>query len=64
MIKALSVLLIDDNPARAEIVESGLRDAGYMLLERLEGTYDLSACVDTLNPDAIEKLRRTAEKPP
>ncbi len=64
MIKALSVRLIDDNPARAEIVESGLRDAGYMLLERLEGTYDLSARVDTLKPDAIEKRRRTTEKQP
>ncbi len=64
MIKALSVLLIDDNPARAEIVESGLRDAGYMLLDRLEGTYDLSARVDTRKPDAIEKLRRTTEKQP
>ena len=76
MTKALSVLLIDDNPARAEIVESGLREAGYVLLERLEGTYDLSARVDTLKPDvivvstdspsrdAIEDLRRTTEKQP
>jgi response regulator NasT len=74
--KALSILLIDDNPARAEIVESGLRDAGYVLLERLEGTYDLSARVDVLKPDvivvsidspsrdAIEDLRRTTEKQP
>ena len=76
MTKALSILLIDDNPARAEIVESGLRDAGYVLLERLEGTYDLSARVDVLKPDvivvsidspsrdAIEDLRRTTEKQP
>ena len=33
--KALSVLLIDDNPARAEIVAAGLRAAGYRLLARL-----------------------------
>ena len=76
MTKALSVLLIDDNPARAEIVESGLRDAGYVLLERLEGTYDLLARVATLKPDvivvsidspsrdAIEDLRRTTEQQP
>lgn len=76
MTKALSVLLIDDNPARAEIVESGLRDAGYVLLERLGGTYDLLARVDALKPDvivvsidspsrdAIEDLRRTTEKQP
>lgn len=74
--KALSVLLIDDNPARAEIVESGLRDAGYVLLERLEGTFDLLARVSALKPDvivvsidspsrdAIEDLRRTTERQP
>ena len=74
--KALSVLLIDDNPARAEIVESGLRDAGYVLLERLGGTYDLPARVAALKPDvivvsidspsrdAIEDLRRTTEQQP
>lgn len=76
MTKPLSVLLIDDNPARAEIVESGLRDAGYVLLGRLEGTYDLSARVGALKPDvivvsidspsrdAIEDLRRTTEQQP
>lgn len=76
MTKALSVLLIDDNPARAEIVESGLRDAGYVLLERLGGTYDLLARVAALKPDvivvsidspsrdAIEDLRRTTEQQP
>ena len=31
MTKPLSVLLIDDNPARAEIVETGLAAAGYTL---------------------------------
>ncbi len=76
MTKALSVLLIDDNPARAEIVESGLRDAGYVLLERRDGTYDLPARVAALKPDvivvsidspsrdAIEDLRRTTEQQP
>ena len=76
MSKPLSVVLIDDNPARAEIVESGLRDAGYVLLARLDGTYDLAARVDALQPDvivvsidspsrdAIEDLRRTTEKQP
>ncbi len=76
MSKPLSVVLIDDNPARAEIVESGLRDAGYVLLERLDGTYDLAARVSVLQPDvivvstdspgrdAIEDLRRTTEQCP
>lgn len=76
MSKPLSVVLIDDNPARAEIVESGLRDAGYVLLARLDGTYDLATRVSVLQPDvivisidnpgrdAIEDLRRTTEKQP
>ena len=76
MSKPLSVVLIDDNPARAEIVESGLRDAGYVLLARLDGTYDLAARVGKLQPDvivvsidspgrdAIEDLRRTTEQQP
>jgi response regulator NasT len=74
--KPLSVVLIDDNPARAEIVESGLRDAGYVLLARLDGTYDLATRVSVLQPDvivisidspgrdAIEDLRRTTEQQP
>ena len=76
MSKPLSVVLIDDNPARAEIVESGLRDAGYVLLARLDGTYDLTTRVGVLQPDvivisidspgrdAIEDLRRTTEQQP
>jgi response regulator NasT len=74
--KPLSVLLIDDNPARAEIVEAGLREAGYRLLARLEGTQDLPARVQALAPDVvvvsidspsrdtIEDMRRsTAQQP-
>lgn len=76
MSRPLSVVLIDDNPARAEIVESGLRDAGYVLLARLDGTYDLATRVSVLQPDvivisidspgrdAIEDLRRTTEQQP
>lgn len=74
--KQLSVLLIDDNLARAEIVQAGLRDAGYVLLERLDGTVDLAVKVGALKPDvivvsidspsrdAIEDLRRVSEQQP
>ena len=67
------MLLIDDNPARAEIVEAGLRAAGYRLLARLEGTQDLTARVRELEPDVvvvsidspsrdtIEDMRRTTD---
>lgn len=76
MTKTLSVLLIDDNPARAEIVEAGLRSAGYVLLERLGGTHDLPARVGALAPDVIvvsidspsrdtiEDMRRSTERQP
>ena len=53
MTKPLSVLLIDDNPARAEIVEAGLAAAGYRLLARLEGTQDLIGRVRELEPDVV-----------
>lgn len=76
MTKSLSVLLIDDNPARAEIVEMGLRNAGYILLERLSGTQDLPKRVSELHPDVIvvsidspsrdtiEDMRRTTNQQP
>src|SRR5260370_9019874 len=51
--KTLSVLLIDENPARAEIVEAGLAAAGYRLLARLEGTQDLIGRVRELEPDVV-----------
>ena len=74
--KPLSVLLIDDNPARAEIVEAGLRNAGYRLVGRLEGTTDLPRRVGELEPDVIvvsidspsrdtiEDMRRSTEQQP
>src|SRR5262249_55958474 len=49
----LSVLLIDDNPARAEIVQVGLAAAGYRLLARLDGTQDLAGRVRELEPDVV-----------
>ena len=76
MTKPLSVLLIDDNPARAEIVEAGLRHAGYRLAGRLEGTSDLPRRVGELEPDVIvvsidspsrdtiEDMRRSTEQQP
>lgn len=74
--QTLTVLLIDDNPARAEIVESGLHGAGYRLLARLDSTHDLGARVGALQPDVIvigtdspsrdtiEDMRRSTEAQP
>lgn len=53
MSKTLSILLIDDDPARAEIVKGGLAGAGYRLLARLEGTQDLIGRVRELAPDVV-----------
>jgi len=76
VIKPLSVLLIDDNPTRAEIVEAGLAAAGYRLIARLEGTQDLIGRVRELAPDVvvvsidspsrdtIEDMRRTTDLMP
>lgn len=76
MTAPLSVLLIDDDPARADTVEAGLRAAGYRLLARLNGTQDLAARVAELQPDiividtespsrdTIEELRRCSEQQP
>lgn len=74
--RPLSVLLIDETPARAEIVEAGLRAAGYRLLARLDSTHDLGSRVAALEPDvivistdspsrdAIEDMRRSTERRP
>jgi response regulator NasT len=74
--KTLSVLLIDDNPARAEVVQAGLAAAGYRLLARLDGTQDLAGRVRELEPDVvvvsidspgrdtIEDMRRTSDLMP
>ena len=76
MTKPLSVLLIDDNPARAEIMEAGLRNAGYRLLARLGGTHDLPrrvgepapdvivVSIDSPSRDTIEDMRRSTEQQP
>ncbi|HZQ00983.1 MAG TPA: ANTAR domain-containing protein [Reyranella sp.] len=74
MSKPLSVLLIDDDPARGEIVEAGLRAAGHRLLARRESALDLARHVQELAPDVIvislesvsrdviEHLRRSTEQ--
>ena len=76
MSPTLSVLLIDDSPARAEIVAAGVAAAGHRLLARGEGTEDLTDRVRELTPDVvvvsldspspatIEDLRRSSEHQP
>jgi len=51
-----------DSGARATVLEEGLRDAGYVLLARLDGTYDLATRVSVLQPDVIVYLDMTPER--
>lgn len=46
-------MLVDDQPARAAILERALTDAGYMVVARLPSAAGLLAQVGHLNPDVI-----------
>jgi two-component system, response regulator / RNA-binding antiterminator len=49
----LKIVIVDDNPIRAAILEEGLREAGYTQVVRLEGTSHLLARVYAIDPDVI-----------
>ena len=50
---SLTILVIDENPARAQILEDGLRDAGHVDVVRLETTHELLKRVFEIDPDVI-----------
>lgn len=50
---ALSILLIDDSAIRAQIVEDGLRAAGYRAIERIGTAGDLKSAVHSIDPDIV-----------
>ncbi|HYC65194.1 MAG TPA: ANTAR domain-containing protein [Reyranellaceae bacterium] len=72
----LSILLVDDDAERAEIVEAGLGAAGHRLLARLDATDALTArmreldpdvvvvSLDSLGRDALADMRRASEELP
>ena len=51
--ETLKILVIDESPDRAEILLSGLRDAGYSLVEHLRDMTDLVRRVAAIGPDVI-----------
>jgi response regulator NasT len=51
--KTLTILVIDENPARAQILEDGLRDAGHVAVVRLETTHELLRRIFEIDPDVI-----------
>jgi two-component system, response regulator / RNA-binding antiterminator len=49
----LQIVIVDDSPIRAAILEAGLRESGYTHVVRIEGTGNLLARLSTLDPDVI-----------
>lgn len=49
----LSILVIDENPERAEVVERGLVDAGYTRVVLIRSSANLLARIQALAPDVI-----------
>jgi response regulator NasT len=50
---SLNIVIVDDSPVRAAILEEGLREAGYVNVVRIEGTTELLARIYALDPDVI-----------
>ena len=50
---SLSVLLVDDDPARAAIVEPALRAAGYEVVTVVDTATEMLAQVRAMKPDVI-----------
>jgi two-component system, response regulator / RNA-binding antiterminator len=50
---ALSVVIIDENPVRAAILEGGLREAGHLSIARISEMTDLLTRIYALDPDVI-----------
>jgi response regulator NasT len=49
----LQIVIVDDSPIRATILEEGLREAGYTRVSRIEGTAKLLARISAIDPDVI-----------
>jgi response regulator NasT len=50
---ALKIAIVDESPIRAAILEDGLREAGFTLVERITETRNLLARIYALDPDVI-----------
>ncbi len=49
----LNIVIVDENPVRAAILEGGLREAGYVNVVRIEETARLLARIYAIDPDVI-----------
>lgn len=52
-LEEFSILVIDENPDRADVVERGLVEAGYTRVSRIGASYNLVERVHALAPDVI-----------
>jgi len=50
---SLKIVIVDENPIRAAILEDGLREAGHVQVVRLDETSHLLARVYAIDPDVI-----------
>ncbi len=50
---SLKIVIVDENPIRAAILEEGLREAGYVNVTRIENRTGLLARVYAIDPDVI-----------
>ena len=50
---SLNIVIVDENPVRAAILEEGLREAGYVNVVRIQGTAKLLARIYAIDPDVI-----------
>ena len=49
----MKIAIVDESPVRAAILEDGLREAGFTLVERIAETHNLLARIYALDPDVI-----------
>lgn len=50
---SLKIVIVDESPIRAAILEDGLREAGFAQVVRIEETTNLLARIYALDPDVI-----------
>lgn len=49
----LKIVIVDESPIRAAILEDGLREAGFQYVERFSDTHNLLARIYAVDPDVI-----------
>jgi two-component system, response regulator / RNA-binding antiterminator len=50
---SLKIVIVDENPIRAAILEEGLREAGYVNVIRIADTSNLLARIYAIDPDVV-----------